>query len=94
MGSIRLAPSEVAAEAEKTPRCVHCARPKAMHTGDDFSCPKAYKTKFGTMDLPDGKTCGDCAHTPRCLALGYTENADMTRCDFFPVRFMAKAEGR
>ena len=38
------------------------------------------------MRLPAGKTCGDCIHTRRCVALfGHTE-AD-TACDFYPSRY-------
>ena len=38
------------------------------------------------MDLPDGKTCGDCVHIARCKAMfGHTETD--TTCDWFPRRF-------
>lgn len=38
------------------------------------------------MDLPTGKTCGDCAHAHRCCAMFGHTPAD-TYCDFFPRRF-------
>ena len=38
------------------------------------------------MDLPDGKTCGDCVHIKRCKAIfGHTETD--TVCDWFPRKF-------
>lgn len=39
------------------------------------------------MDLPEGKTCGDCSHIERCLAFGFTKGRDRVSCDFFPRRF-------
>lgn len=42
------------------------------------------------MKLPQGKTCGDCAHIKRCLAFGFTR-ATATSCDFHPSRFRAPA---
>lgn len=38
------------------------------------------------MELPADKTCGDCAHLPRCVAFGVT-HAARTSCDWFPRRF-------
>ncbi len=43
------------------------------------------------MDLPVGETCGSCVHLKRCLALGYTQDAARTSCDFFPRRFQSAA---
>ncbi len=40
------------------------------------------------MDLPDGKTCGACAHHARCQML-FGCKAERTECDFFPRRFRA-----
>lgn len=38
------------------------------------------------MRLPDGKTCGDCAHIGRCKAMfGHVESD--TSCDWHPIRF-------
>ena len=39
------------------------------------------------MKLPEGKTCGDCAHAYRCTAFGYTDSKENTTCDFSPSRF-------
>lgn len=38
------------------------------------------------MRLPPGKTCGDCAHVRRCVAMFGHVPAD-TACDFYPSRF-------
>lgn len=43
------------------------------------------------MKLPDGATCSDCAHAPRCTGFGFT-TPDRTSCDFWPSRFHAKQE--
>lgn len=40
------------------------------------------------MVLPEGKTCGDCVHFPRCKAIFGHVAADEV-CDFFPSRFQA-----
>lgn len=43
------------------------------------------------MDLPAGKTCGDCANFKRCNAtLGHVA-ADQV-CDFYPSFFQAKSK--
>lgn len=89
MASIRLSPAEVASVAERDSRCVECSSPKSRH-GADLACPGSGKTKFSTMDLPAGKTCGDCRHIRTCRGLGFTAGPHMTSCDFFPVRFSAK----
>ena len=39
------------------------------------------------MLTPPGKTCGDCAHWPRCSALISTLNPANQFCDFAPSRF-------
>ncbi|WP_159969761.1 hypothetical protein [Pseudomonas sp. 9Ag] len=38
------------------------------------------------MDLPDGKTCGDCVHCRRCTLMFGHIPADEV-CDWFPSRF-------
>jgi hypothetical protein len=38
------------------------------------------------MALPSGKTCGDCAHLNRCVAI-FGHTATDTYCDWFPRRF-------
>lgn len=41
------------------------------------------------MELPSGKTCGNCVHERRCCAMfGHTPTD--TYCDFFPRRFAEK----
>lgn len=39
------------------------------------------------MALPDGATCGDCAHLPRCKML-FGATPEARTCDFFPRRFL------
>lgn len=41
------------------------------------------------MDLPEGKTCGDCAHLPRCQMLFQCKPTN-TRCDWSPARFVQR----
>lgn len=38
------------------------------------------------MVLPEGKTCGACAHFTRCQKI-VGARAEYTVCDFFPRRF-------
>ena len=38
--------------------------------------------------IPEGFTCGDCAHWKRCKALIYTLEPANTTCDFSPSRFV------
>lgn len=38
------------------------------------------------MALPDGKTCRDCRHLRRCVALLNIASTN-TVCDFYPSRF-------
>lgn len=49
------------------------------------------------MALPIGKTCGDCAHFKRCVALFGCKPTNIT-CDWSPSRFQlsskASAESR
>lgn len=38
------------------------------------------------MDLPEGKTCGDCAYCRRCCAMfGHIPEDEV--CDFYPSRY-------
>lgn len=39
------------------------------------------------MNLPEGKTCGDCFHIRRCRMFGFTSSEKNKHCDFFPRRF-------
>jgi len=43
------------------------------------------------MNLPEGKTCGDCAHFRRCNMI-YGHIAGDEQCDWAPSRFAAKAK--
>jgi hypothetical protein len=53
-------------------------------------CADKACTEKTCMELPAGKTCGDCVHLPRCAAfIGRT--AASTSCDWFPRRFRAPA---
>lgn len=42
------------------------------------------------MSLPDGKTCADCSHLPKCTAMFGAKPTDTT-CDFYPRRFRLRA---
>jgi hypothetical protein len=49
------------------------------------------------MELPAGKTCGDCGYFSHCKPF-YGRKSTDTECDFFPRRFrervaIAKAQG-
>ncbi len=68
-------------------RCI-CGYPKAKHVGDALVCPSANSkaVTFGNMNLPQGKTCGDCVHIPRCNAI-YGHMASDEQCDWYPSRF-------
>ena len=52
----------------------HAALAKSLHVDPD-------------MLTPPGKTCGDCAHWPRCHALISSLNPTNRFCDFAPSRF-------
>lgn len=41
------------------------------------------------MELPGGKTCGDCIHIERCCVM-FGHVPEDTNCDFFPRRFVPK----
>lgn len=52
---------------------------------------REYKTPRGCkpdtcMVLPDGKTCADCVHVRRCVAMFGATETDRW-CQFFPRRF-------
>lgn len=40
------------------------------------------------MDLPEGKTCGDCVYVKRCVSM-FGHTITDTYCDWFPRRFRA-----
>lgn len=63
-------------------RCVHCGQ---------FGCVPGDKCRYSangheSLDLPAGKTCGDCVHIRRCAAI-FGHIPEDESCDFFPVRF-------
>ena len=70
-------------------RCI-CGYPKEAHTGDALACPRPNNkaATFGTMNLPEGKTCGDCVHIRRCNAI-FGHMATDEHCDWFPSKFRA-----
>ena len=43
------------------------------------------------MDLPDGKTCGDCKNVDWCMT-AYGVKPEKTSCHFEPIRFKQKEE--
>ena len=72
-------------------RCVHCSG----DAGDGKPCRYGKSGRGGshaTLDLPEGKTCGDCHFIAKCQALFDHIPADKT-CDFYPVRFLEAPRG-
>ena len=64
-------------------RCVDCGKPHEEG--------KEYKHPYRTMDLPAGKTCGDCHHVEFCNKfLGDRMAPTNTSCDWYPVRFIER----
>jgi len=49
-----------------------------------------YRRQGVDMDLPAGKTCGDCVHSKRCTMMFGHIPAD-EYCDWSPSRFRAAA---
>lgn len=47
-------------------RCVTCGEREALHVP---GVQKPYCKGFATLNLPEGKTCGDCFHIRRCNAI-------------------------
>ena len=43
--------------------------------------------------LPDGKTCSDCLHLEKCVSL-FGGDAGRSACDFFPSRFVDRAQAQ
>lgn len=61
------------------------------------TCRRAQRTGTPCNDcviclssLPNGKTCGDCAHAKRCAAFGFTDSLDNTYCSFIPSRALIR----
>ena len=68
---------------ERSERCVTCARSPETH---EAGKQPSYCKTFATMNLPEGKTCGDCVHIQRCNAI-FGHMASDERCDWYPSRF-------
>jgi hypothetical protein len=51
-------------------------------------CADKACTNFTCMELPAGKTCGDCLHFLHCAAF-YAHKPTDAYCDFFPRRFVS-----
>lgn len=49
-----------------------------------------YRRAGDDMDLPVGKTCGDCVHVRRCTAM-FGHIPEDESCDWSPSRFREKA---
>lgn len=41
-------------------------------------------------EIPDNRTCADCAHVQRCVGLGFTDATTNTFCSFAPSRYLAR----
>lgn len=72
-----------------TDRCVNCSRTKDQHLGENLDCPGSSKTRYGTMNLPAGRTCNDCAHFRTHCSWLLSRNGTETDCDWFPIRFVS-----
>lgn len=47
---------------------------------------KVHNCKHQCMDLPDGKTCANCAHAERCIEM-FGAAPEKTSCGWEPIRF-------
>lgn len=47
-----------------------------------------YARRGDDMDLPEGKTCGDCVHCNRCTLM-FGHKPEDESCDWSPSRFRA-----
>jgi hypothetical protein len=65
------------------------AKDEAPKRNQHGCCADKACTDATCMELPAGKTCGDCVHEHRCcLMFGHTPTD--TYCDWFPRRFREK----
>ena len=71
----------------RSQRCI-CGYLYQQHVAPNAACPSGNNKTitFGNMNLPEGKTCGDCVHIQRCNAI-YGHMASDERCDWYPSRF-------
>jgi hypothetical protein len=71
-------------------RCVNCGWLKSAHIGTGLVCPGATYAAYATLELPEGKTCGDCRYAGFCdQFIGVDRNVN--QCDWYPIRFVEKA---
>ena len=61
-----------------------------MSAGKHGCCADKACADKTCMELPAGKTCGDCVNVRHCIAFYAHTEAD-TYCDFFPRRFRERA---
>lgn len=61
-----------------------------IHAENSVQRP-AYQRRGDDMDLPAGKTCGDCVHCGRCTAIFGHIPADEA-CDWSPSRFRQRPQ--
>ena len=66
--------------------CLHCGK---VHLPGTFCGPSAPSLFFASLNLPPGKTCGDCVHIARCMTMFGHIEADET-CDWYPIRYSPK----
>jgi hypothetical protein len=59
--------------------------------GDPKCACKGYGCTLCLAALPSGKTCADCAHIRRCVAM-FGGDPKNTACDWIPSRFLARVE--
>lgn len=73
-------------------RCVKCGAKRSDHA-ENLTCVGSAGgagMKYGSMDLPDGKTCADCKHIKFCTKFLGEDVAGNDQCDWFPIRFVQK----
>jgi hypothetical protein len=71
--------------------CV-CGYPIERHDAEQ-KCPDKSGRVFGTRDLPEGYTCGDCRHFKRTCEWLISCEPTRTSCDWYPIRFVAIIQG-
>ena len=59
----------------------------AQRTWQLGCCADKACTPETCMELPSGKTCGDCVHRNRCQLFGFTDGIDTVNCSFYPRRY-------
>ena len=69
-------------------RCVHCSQRDVVPGAECRYSANGH----GTMDLPTGKTCGDCFHFKRTCEWLISCNPGNVTCDWYPSRFTQKQE--